>query len=178
MYKITYALASIVNVLFTYLIAVPFAPLIAVFCKDDGYLPRWLCWFQTFDAPLDAGWKDGYFMHSGESQDSAPLGFELWWLRVRWLWRNPAYGFCYWPLGIPYNPSDWYIYNIKVNGTVLEEFAARTYDGKYFCYTNSNGVKLGYKLWWALDSDWKLIPALPASRGPDNRLPMCFSPKL
>lgn len=174
MSKIKYAFLSLVNVLFTYLIAVPLTPIIVLFGDDKGWLPNWLCWFQTFDAPLDAGWIYSYF----GTFPTPPTGFQRYWLRVRWLWRNPAYGFCYWPLGIPYKPTDWYIYTMKVNGTVLEEFAAKTYDGKYFCYTNSNGVKLGYKLWWALDENWKLIPVLPSSRGPDNRLPMCFSPKL
>lgn len=166
---IRYVLATIVQVLFTYLLAVPFAPVIAHFCKDDGYLPNWLAWFQTFDAPLDAGVRDGY------------AGFDpngsRWWNRTKWLWRNPAYGFCYWPLGIPYAPADWVIDILMHDGATLTEFKAHTADGKYFCHTNSSGLKLGYKLWWALDSNWKLIDKLPASRGPDNRLPICFTPK-
>jgi hypothetical protein len=162
-----YIFATILQLLFTYLLAVPFAPLIALACKADGYLPDWLFWFQTFDAPLDAGWKDGYFPTSG-----TPTGSTLWWLRVRWLWRNPAYGFCYWPLGIPYDPSQWVI---DINNEPTE-FKAHTKDGRYFCYTSSAGDKYGYKLWWALE-DGKLIGALPPSRGPDNRLPICFTPR-
>jgi hypothetical protein len=169
-----YVFSTIAQILFTYLLAVPFAPVIALFCKSDGYLPNWLCWFQTEDASLDAGWRDGYFQPVGAP---APIGWERWWLRTRWLWRNPAYGLCYWPLGLPYNPSDWVIDVLVHDGPTLTELKAHTSDGKYFCQTNSSGLKLGYKLWWALDENWKLIDNLPSSRGPDNRLPICFTPK-
>lgn len=167
-----YVICTITQLLFTYLLAIPFAPLIALFCKSDGYLPNWLAWFQTQDAPLDAGWRDGYFAVSG-----TPTGITLWWLRTRWLWRNPAYGLCYWPLGIPYVPGDWMIDVLTTSGTTLIEFKAHTADGRYFCHTTAAGLKLGYKLWWALDSNWKLIDKLPPSRGPDNRLLLCFTPK-
>jgi hypothetical protein len=169
-----YVFATILQVLFTYLISYPLSLILPLFCKDDGYLPDWLCWFQTFDAPLDAGWRDGYFR---PRYLPSPEGFELYWLRVRWLWRNPAYGFCYWPLGLPYDPKEWVIDLLVHEGTQLTEFHAYTKDGKHFCYTNSNGVKLGYKLWWALDANWKLVDKLPPSRGPDNRLPICFTPR-
>lgn len=171
---IAYIFATIAQVIFTYVLAVPFAPLIALFCRADGYLPNWLCWLQTFDAPLDAGWRDGYFQPSGAP---APTGIALYWMRVRWLWRNPAYGLCYWPLGIPYAPDDWVVEILTHDGATLTEFKAHTKDGRHFCHTNSGGLKLGYKLWWALDENWKLIEKLPTSRGPDNRLPICFTPR-
>lgn len=165
---IRYVFATILQVLFTYLLAVPLAPVIALFCKDDGYLPNWLKYFQTFDAPLDAGVRDGYA--GFDPNDSR------WWNRTKWLWRNPAYGFCYWPLGIPYDPSEWVIDLLTHDGATLTEFKAHTKDGRYFCHTNSSGLKLGYKLWWALEN-WQLIDKLPTSRGPDNRLPICFTPR-
>lgn len=164
-----YIIATVAQLLFTYLLAVPFAPVIALFCKGDGYLPNWLAWFQTEDAPLDAGVRDGYA--DFDPNDSR------WWNRTKWLYRNPAYGFCYWPLGLPYDPAEWVVDLLTYDGTTLTEFKAHTVDGKYFCHTTSAGLKLGYKLWWALDANWKLIDKLPASRGPDNRLPICFTPK-
>lgn len=166
-----YGLLTVLQLLFT-LLAYIAAPVVALFCKKDGYLPNWLAWFQTQDAPLDAGWQDDYFAHTG-----TPTGASLWWFRVRWLWRNPAYGFCYWPLGIPYVPSDWVIDVLTVDASgTLTEFRAHTLDGRYFSSTDSNGLKLGYKLWWALDSNNKLLPAMAPSRGPDNRIPFCFTP--
>lgn len=163
---------TLAQLLFT-LISYPLAPIVAAFTQSNGYLPNCLAWFQTFDAPLDAGWRDGYF----GTYTTPPTGLKLYWLRVRWLWRNPAYGFCYWPLGIPYNPNDWDILLCVLNpDNTLSEFEAHTKDGKYFCYTNDKGVKLGYKLWWALDEDNQLLPRLGGNRGPDNRLPICFTP--
>lgn len=167
-----YGLLTVVNLVFTAL-AYVLAPVVALFTGANGYLPNWLCWFQTQDAPLDAGWRDGYF----GTFTTPPTGLSLYWLRVRWLWRNPAYGFCYWPLGIPYVPSDWIIDVLTFDATgVMTEFSAHTTDGRYFCHTKSTGLKLGYKLWWALGSDNKLLPAMPADKGPDNRIPFCFTP--
>jgi hypothetical protein len=54
----------------------------------------WLGWFYTHDASLDGGIeqsKDGY--------DPAAKGLKLWWQRVCWVCRNPAYGFVAGPLG-------------------------------------------------------------------------------
>lgn len=54
----------------------------------------WLRWFYTHDASLDGGieqGKDGY--------DPAATGWKLWWQRVSWICRNPAYGFVAGPLG-------------------------------------------------------------------------------
>lgn len=189
-----YIIRTILQLLFT-AAAYVLAPVVAIFCKDDGYLPNWLAWFQTQDAPLDAGWRDGYFTFvpattfRGKVVDAwfklwratyvsgVPTGWNRTALRIRWLWRNPAYGFCYWPLGIAYVPGDWIIDVLTRDETGrLAEFKAHTRDGRYFCNTNSNGLKLGYKLWWALGDDDKLIPVMGANRGPDNRLPICFTP--
>ena len=167
-----YAAQTLANLLFT-LVAYVLAPLIAPFWRSDGYLPSWLSWFQTPDAPLDAGWKDGYF----GTYATAPTGLSLYWLHVRWLWRNPAYGFCYWPVGLAYVPADWVIDTIERDATaVLTLFKAHTTDGRHFSYTSSTGAKYGHKLWWALNDDNTLVATLPASRGPDNRLLLSFTP--
>lgn len=174
----SYLWRTVVQVLFT-LIAYPMALIVVPFTQSNGYLPNCFAWFQTFDASLDTGWNDAnpVFMRSNGMHYVNPTGLLLYWLRVRWLWRNPAYGFCYWPLGIPYDSTEWNIILHVVNpdGT-LAEFEAHTYDGKYFCYTNDKNVKLGYKLWWALDAENQLLPRLGPDRGPDNRLPICFTP--
>lgn len=169
----SYVWRTVAQLLFT-LISYPLALVVVPFCQSNGYLPNCMAWFQTFDASLDSGWKDGYF---NVTYNVEPTGWTLYWLRVRWLWRNPAYGFCYWPMGIPYVPEDWDIVLKVMNpdGT-LAEFEAHTLDGKYFCYTNDKNVKLGYKLWWALDAEGQLLPRLGPDRGPDNRLPICFTP--
>ncbi|MDM9643891.1 hypothetical protein [Rhizobium sp. S163] len=55
---------------------------------------QWLGWFYTHDASLDGGIeqnKDGY--------DPNATGFKLWWQRVSWIARNPAYRFNAYVLG-------------------------------------------------------------------------------
>jgi len=54
----------------------------------------WLGWFYTHDASLDGGieqHKDGY--------DPNAKGLKLWWQRVCWICRNPAYRFNAYVLG-------------------------------------------------------------------------------
>ncbi|CAJ0898195.1 hypothetical protein R6138_04190 [Ralstonia thomasii] len=172
-----FAFLALVNVAFTVL-AWGLSPLVALFVRSDGYLPYWLLWFQTQDAPIDAGWRDGYF-GTYKTDGVRPTGWRLYWYRVCWLCRNPAYGFCYWPLGLPYNPDDWVIHARHVEGTDLRFLAAITKDGKHFCYYDADtGEKFGYKLYWATDDAGNLMPKMDPGRGPDNRLPFCFTPRI
>jgi hypothetical protein len=150
-----YGLLALLNFVFTYLIGYTLSFLVVLFAPASGWLPKWLCWFQTFDASLDAGWQGGYF----GTYATAPTGFSRYLLRLRWLWRNMAYGFDYWPCGIVYDPTQWVIDTCETQGVLLQKFAAHTLDGKHFCYTDSTGKKYGWKLWWALDANFKLIPA-------------------
>ena len=150
-----YALASL---LFTGL-ALLLAPLVALACGPDGNLPVRLRWFQTFDATLDEGWQGGYFPVSG-----TPTGWKLWWLRTRWLWRNPGYGFDM-ALGVQFVPGQWTV---------------RVWDGNVFFATTSCGafnyeratpirVKLGWKAWNHFDpatstftnQTWATYPKIP-----------------
>lgn len=70
------------------------APLVVLFASKEGWLPRWLWWFQTPDNSLDGdkGWKarvkSGYIS------------------RVRWLWRNSMYGFAISVLGVKCRSTD------------------------------------------------------------------------
>ena len=62
------------------------APVLPFFVQDDGYLPRWLWWFQTPDNPCDG--DDGHW-------DRHP-GTDVWSTykrRTAWFWRNVGYGF-------------------------------------------------------------------------------------
>ncbi len=98
------------------LIGVPFelfakviSPILACFVQEDGYLPKWLYWFQTPDNSCDGDrkhklrWpKDGVFW--------------TWLRRCAWLFRNSAYGFNYYILGLHYEKGDawWYEGDPKV----------------------------------------------------------------
>ena len=177
---IKYGFLTILNLLFT-LFAVIVAPFVATFADKDGNLPDFLAWFATFDASLDAGWKDGYFPRKNGPDYSvvAPKNIELWWLRTRWLWRNPAYGFCYWVLGTPFNPEDWTVETFIQEGNYTK-FIARSKDG-HFCigYNGPLGsYKFGWKAWnyfQKLDENGKPVWN-DKPWGPEWIAPISFSP--
>jgi hypothetical protein len=150
-----FCVLSLVNVILTYLFFFPLTFAVVPFARADGTLPRWLLYFATQDASLDAGWRDGYFLNDlGVPYDvnDPPTGFELYRLRCYWLFRNTAYGLDYYLFGIQYDPTQWNVTDLAlVNGTI-QTMTAWTKDNRYFCYTASNGFKFGWKLWWALDT--------------------------
>jgi hypothetical protein len=179
-----YMLGVVADVLIT-IIAVFFVNWWAPALSDSsGNLPRWLYWFQTFDATLDAGWQGGYFVASSlswylrplalfyftGSPGTAPTGLNLFLLRVRWLYRNPAYGFDYFAFGLPFDPSRWRVLKY-VNTPTLSLFIAIG-DGFNIEYAGRLGeLKLGWKAWnyWN-NGQWKTVPW-----GPEWIVPLCFT---
>ncbi|WP_247318210.1 MULTISPECIES: hypothetical protein [Ralstonia solanacearum species complex] len=157
-----YVLASLLATLFAVVAVNWWAPLT---CDDQGNLPRWLRWFQTFDASLDAGWRDGYI---AQSWGDTPLRRFM--ARVYWLYRNPAYGWDYWPLGVKFNPRAWRVVRY-IESDTLTLFVA-VGDGFNVYYHGRFGMlKLGWKAWNCWDSDgWKVTPF-----GPAWRLPLAFT---
>ena len=88
------------------LIGVPFelfakllSSLLAYFVQDDGWLPKWLWMFQTPDNTCDGdrGHKERW------PRDGV---FWTWMRRCAWLFRNSAYGFNYYVLGVHYRTGD------------------------------------------------------------------------
>lgn len=162
---IAWVLLALADNLFT-LVSFPLAPLVAAFADSDGNLPRALRWFQTFDASLDAGWKDGYFTHTG-----TPTGVALWWLRVRWLWRNPGYGFGYYPVGIAFDPAAWRVVHFSTDGTSSTFIAT---DGRHFNIELGRSwlsLKLGWKVWNYFDAGSGSFRSTPW--GPEMRTMIC-----
>lgn len=74
------------------------SPILALFCDKDGWLPKWLGWFQTPDNSCDGdrGHKERW-----------PKQGKIWnWMRrTAWLFRNSAYGFNL-KLGFKYKEGD------------------------------------------------------------------------
>lgn len=72
------------------LLAMLLSPLLALFASKDGWLPKWLWWFQTPDNSLDGdgGWKNEHW----QWRFSLPSALATYVGRVGWLFRNPAYG--------------------------------------------------------------------------------------
>ena len=62
------------------------APILPFFVQDDGYLPRWLWWFQTPDNSCD-GDAGHWERHPGLD------AWSTYKRRTAWFWRNVAYGF-------------------------------------------------------------------------------------
>lgn len=129
-------------------------------------LPNWLSWFQTFDATIDAGWRDQYFPNSYTPSNPPPY-----WTRkyYQWLWlnRNCAYGLAYYPLGCAVQVQDW-------TATLTE-----TTDHQTFTAVSSTGLwswrysgvlghyNLGWKLanYYDLDNRvWYTVPWGPEWR--------------
>lgn len=142
-------------------LAMLLAPVIVLFADRHGWLPRWLMWFQTQDASLDdtlwLGWKPGY------------------WSRVRWLWRNPAYGFGYYVLGIPWVKEEWVVY-VDPEPVIFRALNFKRRVSSYYFWRGWLQLKLGYKAWWYIKSgrltDGKppVYPAMPK----DVRVPFVF----
>lgn len=74
------------------------APILPFFVQDNGYLPKWLWWFQT---PFDTADGDNNHFERHPGTD--------WWStykrRVAWFTRNVAYGFDMSVCGIEVNPD-------------------------------------------------------------------------
>jgi len=102
---ILYLILAILSILFTILTMI-LSPLLALTADSAGNLPWCLRWFQTFDSTLDEGWKKGYF----DCRYKPIVGIQLWWYRMRWLWRNPGYGFDLF-LGVEYVAHDWTVHH-------------------------------------------------------------------
>lgn len=75
------------------------APVLPFFVGSDGYLPKWLWWFQTPDNPCD-GDEGHWARHPGTDPWSTYTR------RVAWFWRNVAYGFNINAIGFKHKDGD------------------------------------------------------------------------
>ncbi|MBO9538775.1 hypothetical protein [Herbaspirillum sp.] len=161
---------AVLDIGFSWLIAFWFvnwwAPLFAVQTRyfdrgieRTGYkLPVWLAWFDTFDADLDQGVRDGTI--SGPSP---------YWNRVKWLYRNCGYGFSYWALGLEFMPKNWRV--IKADATTFIAMG----NGYFSLHIARFGiqVKFGWKVWNCYNRHTQQWDAAPW--GPVWRVPFVFS---
>lgn len=125
-------------------------------------LPEWLCWFNTFDATLDAG------LLPGETSS--------YWTRMRWLYRNPAYGFSYWVLGHTFEPQLWICDEYHPYPSTFT-FRAHDVHGnfEYMAVWFGIKIKVGWKAW----NYFSFANNIPAWRndpwGPEMIAPFVFS---
>lgn len=164
MYAHIFPLLAFLDVLFTVLSCLLLNWWAPLFANEEGWLPNWLAWVQTFDDTLDTGIRDLNYPASNH--------WERYWSRVRWLYRNPGYGFSYWALGCAFNPADWTVHLCDETG---DNFYATCADGRFCHKWIENGwrYKTGWKaanLYDSVNKKWKVVPW-----GPEWRIPIVFS---
>jgi hypothetical protein len=122
------------------------APILALLANDEGFLPRWLVWFQTLDNSLDGdeGWRKEHW----QWRFRLPSALSIYVGRVGWLWRNPFYGFDLLIASalIPQQSPD----NLVIHGDPQVQDKPHGREG--YCYVSIGG-------WWSLT----LIKRLPGS---------------
>lgn len=94
----------------------------------------------THDTDLDAGHRNNHYWTIDPTSK-----WQVYLSRVRWIWRNPIYGFQHYVLGCWVGTFKRYFNEDEVTDIL-------TYDG-YFCWRNRFtfcGIKLKYKFGWKL----------------------------
>jgi hypothetical protein len=164
MFLILYPFYAIASLLFV-VVTMIFAPLIAKFVDAEGNLPKWLSWFQTFDATLFEGRQPQYGF-TGTDEEVA----------TKWLRRNPGYTFDYEPLGVAWDKTQWTATFVKTQDGTTRFFAKGPngqfnyeYGGKHL------QVKLGWKAFNLYNADTGTYR--DGNWGPLPRIPVCFTIK-
>lgn len=137
------------------LLSVVLAPILPLFasekmgpCDNNGHqcvgprLPNWLSWFQTPDNSL---YGDATF------QKNNPPSY---WSEVKWIWRNPGYGFSVHYLTAPYDTT------IKGDPGIRDNDNARA----GWCLVKSNGLfqykcirPIGFRRCIYLNFGWNIM---------------------
>jgi len=135
------------------------APFVVLFASADGWLPKWLWWFQTPDYSLDGDY--GWMFEHWQFRDKLPRWLAEYVGRVGWLWRNNVYGFDIDVLGAVAQPG--YVFTIKGDAGVSNRplVAGLVFriiinpDGKVYWQLYSVKVR-DEKYCWRINLGWKL----------------------
>lgn len=102
------------------------APVLPFFVQKDGYLPKWLWWFQTPDNPCDG--DKGHLERWGTETDF----WHTYLRRTAWFLRNVCYGFDIDVLGFVVNTDK---QACKISGnTEASDNNGISGTAKYLCY--------------------------------------------
>jgi hypothetical protein len=132
--------------LFYVLINIPFDilcyflnPIVVLFADKDGYLPKWLYWFQTHDHSLDlepdfiaAKWP---LLVDRPEWPNWMRSILKYLRRVTWLYRNTGYAFAYDVLGYDIDGKNLVIYG---DNTIGDLHPGKS--GYFFCYDKSRSI--------------------------------------
>jgi hypothetical protein len=149
------------------------APILPAFASEDGWLPDYLDWFQTYDNPLDGdyGFKTIHAPFKGDNLSY----WQKYINRVFWLWRNPVYGFDKDVIGVTIpdsfhwtrtrlygekditgdlSPSGWYFAVLRDESGEgkSETIAWQLYIVHHWNDSHTTKINLGWKVWSAPDS--------------------------
>lgn len=130
------------------LLCIVLSPILPLAALDRDTLPNWLNWFQTPDATLDGD--------SGFAKLFPADEYPKYYRRVRWLIRNPAYGFAWTVLA--YTPQN---LDYKWVGSLAPEtrkgmgYFFMWQDNGYFEY--SIRIKLTNSKCFYFRCGWKII---------------------
>ena len=113
MYYIQYTILAVISIPIT-LLGFILAPILPLLANNDGWLPKWLWWFQTPDNSLngDTGWQNEHW----QWRFKLPISLSIYIGQVGWLLRNPAYAF-----GVKYingNNETTYIGNPNISDNI------------------------------------------------------------
>jgi hypothetical protein len=145
---------------FSVVINIPAAPIVALFANREGYLPRLLWWFQTPDNPLDG--DGGWISEHWQWRKRLPAPLARYVGRVGWLWRNSMYGFAIDVLGAKTLGTDKLLVvgdlltsNRPIHSGTVRRYLVR--DGRIIYWqlyyvrrwsaTRCIRINLGWKLW-------------------------------
>ncbi len=160
-----YPLMALLSLLFTVFAMLAVNWWVPLLADDKGNLPAWLKWFQPFDSSLDEAWRGGYL---DPSWGISP--FKRYLARVYWLYRNPAYGFDYWALGVPFEASQWRVIRY-IDTPQLVLFVAIGNSFNVYYHGRLGMLKLGWKAWNRWDGKGWNAPNWQRYA----RLPLCFT---
>ena len=133
------------------------SPILPLFMQKNGYLPKWLSWFQTPDNPLDGD--------RGHKKRWPKNGiFWSYIRRVAWLLRNPCYGFDETICGVLAKPTDLLTEEGVTNASDVRGISGSCIrhlyrDGKHIAfhwYYVKHYKMFGYKACIRISLGWKL----------------------
>lgn len=146
------------------ILSILLSPLISAISVVLGVktLPSPLSWFYTHDDDLDGGqhqWPSLY--------PSGVSGVDLWSQRVRWICRNPGYGFAANVAGIP-------VGRVVETGTLDAGIHHRFYDenGKCFGWGYRRDIPLGSRRFCKFWIGWRH----PSNDGKSRMIKVMFNP--
>lgn len=151
MYYALFAVLAIVDIVMDIVCKLFLNWVVVIFADKAGNLPRFLYWFQTFDATLYQGQlareRD---LQYGKTKypEFIPYpmtGWQRYLNRGLWLFRNTGYGFNYFLFGLKWEPETWKVLRL-VNTPEKSVFFAVGRRGFNFYHRSKYGrYNLGWK---------------------------------